>query len=141
MVTLDLCYFHPKSAVIGVYTSDFRLYPVHLKAAWLFIMKSFHFFCLFCCCVFRRNVTLKLAGNNRLRRVQRLDDKDVLALSKCLRNNTRVTGEQSGLGEQRNLDALQNFKLFFMSAGLDVRYNNITDDGAGHLADLLQVSR
>ncbi|KAM8731127.1 leucine-rich repeat-containing protein 34 isoform 1-T1 [Acanthopagrus schlegelii] len=60
------------------------------------------------------NVTLKLAGNNRLRRVQRLDDKDVLALSKCLRNNTRVT------------------------AGLNVRYNNITDDGAGHLADLLQ---
>ncbi|XP_030254037.1 leucine-rich repeat-containing protein 34 isoform X1 [Sparus aurata] len=77
-------------------------------------MKSSHFCCLLCCCVFDRNVTLKLAGNNRLRRVQRLDDKDVLALSKCLRNNTCVT------------------------AGLDVRYNNITDEGAGHLADLLQ---
>ncbi|XP_073344187.1 leucine-rich repeat-containing protein 34 [Pagrus major] len=59
------------------------------------------------------NVTLKLAGNNRLRRVQRLDDEDVLALSKCLRSNTCVTG-------------------------LDVRYNDITDEGAGHLADLLQ---
>lgn len=137
MVTLDLCYFNPKSAVIGVYNSDFRLYPLHMKAAWVFIMKSFHF----CCCVFDRNVTLKLAGNNRLRRVQRLDDKDVLALSKCLRHNTRVTGEQSGLGEHLNLDVLDDFKQFFVSAGLDVRYNNITDEGAGHLADLLQVSR
>lgn len=140
MVTLDLCYFHPKSAVIGVYNSDFRFYPVHMKAAWLLIMKSFHVCCLLCCCVFDRNDTLKLAGNNRLRRVQRLDDKDVLALSKCLRNNTCVTGEQSGLGEHLNLDVLQDFKQFFVSAGLDVRYNNITDEGAGHLADFLQVS-
>ncbi|XP_044031963.1 leucine-rich repeat-containing protein 34 [Siniperca chuatsi] len=59
------------------------------------------------------NVALKLTGNNQLRRVQRLDDKDVLALSKCLINNECVTG-------------------------LDVRYNNITDEGVGHLAHLLQ---
>ncbi|XP_076617946.1 leucine-rich repeat-containing protein 34 [Chaetodon auriga] len=58
-------------------------------------------------------VTLKLTGNNRLRRIQRLDDKDVLVLSKCLRNNKCVTG-------------------------LDVGYNNITDEGVVHLADLLQ---
>ncbi|XP_049421970.1 leucine-rich repeat-containing protein 34 isoform X1 [Epinephelus fuscoguttatus] len=59
------------------------------------------------------NTILKLTSNNRLRRVQRLDDKDVLALSKCLRNNKSV-------------------------AGLDVSYNNISDEGVGHLADLLQ---
>uniref|UniRef100_A0A3Q3WZF4 Uncharacterized protein n=1 Tax=Mola mola TaxID=94237 RepID=A0A3Q3WZF4_MOLML len=56
------------------------------------------------------DVTLKLAGNDRLRRVQRLDDRDVLVLSTCLRGDTR----------------------------LDVSYNNITDEGAGHLAELLQ---
>ncbi|XP_044196299.1 leucine-rich repeat-containing protein 34 isoform X1 [Thunnus albacares] len=59
------------------------------------------------------NVTLNLSGNDRLRHIQRLDDDDVLALTKCLSNNTSVTG-------------------------LDVSYNNITDEGAGHLADLLQ---
>ncbi|KAL6097525.1 lrrc34 [Pungitius sinensis] len=58
-------------------------------------------------------VTIKLPGNSRRRHVQRLDDDDVLALSKCLRNNKSVTG-------------------------LDVRYNNITDKGVGHLVDLLQ---
>ncbi|KAG8009658.1 Leucine-rich repeat-containing protein 34 [Nibea albiflora] len=61
------------------------------------------------------SVTLQLRGNHRLRCVQRLDDRDVLALSKCLRNNECVTG-------------------------LDVSYNNITDEGAGHLADLLQCN-
>ncbi|XP_008277311.1 leucine-rich repeat-containing protein 34 [Stegastes partitus] len=59
------------------------------------------------------NFTLKLSGNNRLRRVQRLSDADVLALSKCLHNNKRVTG-------------------------LDLRYNKIRDEGAEHLAELLQ---
>ncbi|KAK9527442.1 hypothetical protein VZT92_014004 [Zoarces viviparus] len=59
------------------------------------------------------SVTIELRGNNRLRDVQRLDDRDVLALSKYLRNHTSVTG-------------------------LDVRYNNITDKGVGHLVDLLQ---
>ncbi|KAM6970956.1 leucine-rich repeat-containing protein 34 [Tautogolabrus adspersus] len=58
------------------------------------------------------NVTLKLSGNDRLRHVQRLDDEDVFALSKCLRYNKCVTG-------------------------LDFRYNNITDEGVRHLADLL----
>ncbi|XP_041817849.1 leucine-rich repeat-containing protein 34 [Chelmon rostratus] len=59
------------------------------------------------------NVTLKLTGNSWLRGVQRLDDKDILALSKCLRNSKCVTG-------------------------LDVGYNNITDEGVVHLAELLQ---
>ncbi|KAI9516576.1 hypothetical protein NQZ68_013632 [Dissostichus eleginoides] len=59
------------------------------------------------------NVTLKLSGSHHLRNVQRLDDQDILALSKCLKNNKRVTG-------------------------LDLRYNNITDEGVGHLAELLQ---
>ncbi|XP_023252705.1 leucine-rich repeat-containing protein 34 [Seriola lalandi dorsalis] len=58
------------------------------------------------------NFTLKLAGNNRLRRVQRLNDEDVFIVCKCLKNKC-VTG-------------------------LDVRYNNITDEGVGHLAGLLQ---
>ncbi|KAM9332671.1 leucine-rich repeat-containing protein 34 [Pholidichthys leucotaenia] len=60
-----------------------------------------------------RNFTLKLPGNNRLRRVQRLCDNDVLALSECLRSNDSVTG-------------------------LDLRYNDIRDEGAGHLAKLLK---
>ncbi|KAI4806428.1 hypothetical protein KUCAC02_017254 [Chaenocephalus aceratus] len=59
------------------------------------------------------NVTLKLSGSHHLRNVQRLDDQDILALSKCLKNNKSVTG-------------------------LDLRYNNITDEGVGHLAELLQ---
>uniref|UniRef100_A0A673CGT3 Leucine rich repeat containing 34 n=1 Tax=Sphaeramia orbicularis TaxID=375764 RepID=A0A673CGT3_9TELE len=62
-----------------------------------------------------QSFTLKLPGNNRLNPVQRLDDKDALALSKCLQNNASV-------------------------AGLDLRYNNITDEGAAHLSDLLQVT-
>lgn len=33
-----------------------------------------------------------------------------------------------------------HFKLvLFVSSGLDLRYNNITDEGVGHLAELLQV--
>ncbi|XP_062297415.1 leucine-rich repeat-containing protein 34 [Scomber scombrus] len=60
-----------------------------------------------------KNVTLKLSGSDRLRHIQRLNDDDVLALTKSLRDNTSVTG-------------------------LDLRYNNITDEGATHLADLLQ---
>ncbi|TKS87345.1 Leucine-rich repeat-containing protein 34 [Collichthys lucidus] len=60
-------------------------------------------------------VTLELRGNHRLSCVQRLDNRDVLALSKCLRSSTCVTG-------------------------LDVSYNNITDEGVGHLADLLQCN-
>ncbi|XP_071340583.1 leucine-rich repeat-containing protein 34 isoform X2 [Trachinotus anak] len=59
-----------------------------------------------------QSFTLKLTGNSRLRLVQRLTDEDVLLLCKCLKNKC-VTG-------------------------LDVRYNNITDAGVGHLADLLQ---
>ncbi|XP_068566292.1 leucine-rich repeat-containing protein 34 isoform X2 [Cebidichthys violaceus] len=65
------------------------------------------------------SVTIELRGNNRPRDVQRLDDGDVLALSKCLRNHTSVT-------------------VLFVSTGLDVSYNNITDEGVGHLVDLLQ---
>ncbi|XP_041824259.1 leucine-rich repeat-containing protein 34 isoform X2 [Melanotaenia boesemani] len=58
------------------------------------------------------NLTLNLTGN-RLKNIQRLGDPDVLALSKCLQNSGHVTD-------------------------LDMRYNNISDEGAGHLADLLQ---
>ncbi|XP_074549842.1 leucine-rich repeat-containing protein 34 [Halichoeres trimaculatus] len=61
------------------------------------------------------NVTLKLSANNSHGCVQRLNDKDVFALLKCVRNNKSVTG-------------------------LDFKYNNITDEGAGDLADLLQES-
>nr|XP_046227772.1 leucine-rich repeat-containing protein 34 [Scatophagus argus]XP_046227773.1 leucine-rich repeat-containing protein 34 [Scatophagus argus] len=60
------------------------------------------------------NVTLKLAGNNRSRLVQRLDDRDILALSECLKNYKCVT------------------------AGLDISFNNLTDEGVRYLADLLQ---
>ncbi|XP_047423628.1 leucine-rich repeat-containing protein 34 isoform X2 [Mugil cephalus] len=59
------------------------------------------------------NFTLKLTGNNRLRHIQRLNDGDALVVSKCLQNNKCVTG-------------------------LDVRYNNITNEAVKHLVDLLQ---
>ncbi|KAL4001436.1 chloride channel 3/4/5 [Sarotherodon galilaeus] len=55
--------------------------------------------------------TLKLPGN--VRQVQRLSDDDILALCKCLRHNECVTG-------------------------LDLRYNNIKNEGVEHLAKLLQ---
>ncbi|XP_024148474.1 leucine-rich repeat-containing protein 34 isoform X1 [Oryzias melastigma] len=58
-----------------------------------------------------RTFTLQLPGN-RGRRAQRLEDKDVFVLSKCLQNREGVTG-------------------------LDVSYNNISDGGVKHLADLL----
>uniref|UniRef100_A0A3P9HLL9 Leucine rich repeat containing 34 n=1 Tax=Oryzias latipes TaxID=8090 RepID=A0A3P9HLL9_ORYLA len=61
-----------------------------------------------------RTFTLDLPGNGG-RRAQRLEDEDVLVLSKCLQNDGRVTG-------------------------LDVSYNNISDGGAKHLADALQLS-
>ncbi|XP_032360258.1 leucine-rich repeat-containing protein 34 [Etheostoma spectabile] len=61
------------------------------------------------------SVTLKVRGNSRLRNVQRLNDDDVLAICECLRNNQSVSG-------------------------LDVRYNNITDEGVGHLVGLLQCN-
>ncbi|XP_056289692.1 leucine-rich repeat-containing protein 34 isoform X4 [Pseudoliparis swirei] len=59
------------------------------------------------------SVTIKLPGSHNLRDAERLSDGDALALSKCLRGNKTVTA-------------------------LDVRYNNITDAGVAHLADLLQ---
>ncbi|XP_034562922.1 leucine-rich repeat-containing protein 34 isoform X2 [Notolabrus celidotus] len=59
------------------------------------------------------NVSLKLSARNRLECVQRLEDKDVSPLLKCLRNNACVTG-------------------------VDFKYNNITDKGVGDLADFLQ---
>ncbi|XP_072307423.1 leucine-rich repeat-containing protein 34 [Eucyclogobius newberryi] len=55
----------------------------------------------------------KLCGNNKLNPFPRLDDEDALALSKCLLNTTDVTA-------------------------LDLSYNNITDKGVKHLAELLQ---
>ncbi|CAB1341033.1 unnamed protein product [Coregonus sp. 'balchen'] len=59
------------------------------------------------------DITLKLTGNDRLRKVEKVTNKDALALSRTLRDNDSVTG-------------------------LDLRYNCITDEGAEHLADLLQ---
>ncbi|XP_038828610.1 leucine-rich repeat-containing protein 34 [Salvelinus namaycush] len=59
------------------------------------------------------DITLKLTGNDRLRKVEQVTNKDALALSRTLRDNDSVTG-------------------------LDLRYNCITDEGAGHLADLLK---
>ncbi|CAL8313143.1 unnamed protein product [Merluccius merluccius] len=59
------------------------------------------------------DVTVKLTGNDRLQRVQKLSDEDVRVLSRCLRTPAGVTG-------------------------LDVRYNDISDVGAGHLSDLIQ---
>lgn len=80
---------------------------------------------------------LKLAGNGR---VQRLEDKDLPLLSKRLKSE-RVTGERTRSGEQRYRDDKNYCNMFRLSAGLDISYNNITDNGAAQLADLLKVRR
>ncbi|XP_029698737.1 leucine-rich repeat-containing protein 34-like isoform X2 [Takifugu rubripes] len=61
------------------------------------------------------NVILNLSGKKWQRSVQKLNDMDAFALSKCLKNNK-----------------------FFTS--LDVSYNRITDEGVKHFADLLGVN-
>nr|XP_015811061.2 leucine-rich repeat-containing protein 34 isoform X1 [Nothobranchius furzeri] len=61
-----------------------------------------------------RNFTLNLRGNDNQPVLQRLGDEDVFAMSKCLQNHQAVTG-------------------------LDLRYNNVSDEGARHLADLIKV--
>ncbi|KAK5849807.1 hypothetical protein PBY51_014112 [Eleginops maclovinus] len=60
-----------------------------------------------------RKCHLKTVRKLQTEKCQRLDDEDILALSKCLKNSKSVTG-------------------------LDLRYNSITDEGVGHLAELLQ---
>ena len=62
----------------------------------------------------RPEMLLYLAGNNKLVTDTRLNDGDVDILYKTLRNNTFVTS-------------------------LDLRYNNITDEGAKKLAALIEV--
>ncbi|XP_063062712.1 leucine-rich repeat-containing protein 34 [Engraulis encrasicolus] len=59
-----------------------------------------------------RGTQIKLTGNNRLKEVQRLNDSDMLAVSQTL--------------------------LCTSITDLDLRYNNITDQGAKHVAELLQ---
>ncbi|OCT80792.1 hypothetical protein XELAEV_18027603mg [Xenopus laevis] len=57
--------------------------------------------------------TLKLCGNNRLVQVQKVSDEDFLALTRVLSKNCFITN-------------------------LDLRYNNLTDNGAAHIATFLQ---
>jgi len=72
----------------------------------------------FCCHVEHREskseTSLYLAGNNYLVSKQRLSDDDVDVLCEALTTNTYVTA-------------------------LDLRYNNLTDVGAKHIAQLLLV--
>ncbi|ERE88981.1 leucine-rich repeat-containing protein 34 [Cricetulus griseus] len=60
-----------------------------------------------------KEIILNIAGNNRLRKVQRLTGEDFWLLSKVLRNRSLIIG-------------------------LDVRYNLISDVGAYYAAKLLQ---
>ena len=57
---------------------------------------------------------LYLAGNNTLITDSRLDDKQAQVIYKWLRNNLYVTS-------------------------IDLRYNNITDEGAQYIAKLIEV--
>lgn len=63
---------------------------------------------------FKENMHLYLAGNNQLLTNKRLVDQDMLVLYKTLQNNLYVTS-------------------------LDLRFNNITDEGAKHIAKLIEV--
>ena len=58
---------------------------------------------------------MEMPGNNHLLTDKMLQDEDAYVLLKTLANNTYVTG-------------------------LDFRYNQITDKGAEHIAELLKVS-
>ncbi|XP_078616720.1 leucine-rich repeat-containing protein 34-like [Branchiostoma floridae x Branchiostoma japonicum] len=60
-------------------------------------------------------MTLDLAGNNKLLTDMRLEDRDMVPLCQTLANSTYVSR-------------------------LDLRYNNITDEGAKHLGKLIEVS-
>ncbi|XP_036611571.1 leucine-rich repeat-containing protein 34 [Trichosurus vulpecula] len=62
---------------------------------------------------FDNEITIKIAGNNRLIPVQRLTDEDFEILIDTLKPHKNITG-------------------------LDVRYNLLTDDGANHVARLLE---
>ncbi|XP_068939657.1 leucine-rich repeat-containing protein 34 isoform X2 [Petaurus breviceps papuanus] len=62
---------------------------------------------------YKNEITIKIAGNNRLIPVQRITDEDFETLIDTLRPHKNVTG-------------------------LDVRYNLLTDDGAKHVAKLLE---
>lgn len=77
---------------------------------------------------------MNLSGSKGLKRVQRLDDRDALVVSKCLKNNRRVTGEPT---DPRG--SAPSVKALLIPPGLDVSYNNITDEGFRHFADLLRV--
>ncbi|XP_062606990.1 leucine-rich repeat-containing protein 34-like isoform X3 [Saccostrea cucullata] len=64
---------------------------------------------------FKENMHLYLAGNNHLLTDKRLVDDDMIALYKTLQNNLYVTS-------------------------IDLRFNNITDEGAKHIAKLIEES-
>jgi len=59
---------------------------------------------------------LYLAGNNKLLTDKRLIDSDCHVIHKLLQNNVYITS-------------------------LDLRYNNITDEGCKHIANLLEVMK
>ncbi|XP_027731927.1 leucine-rich repeat-containing protein 34 [Vombatus ursinus] len=65
---------------------------------------------------FKDEITVKIAGNNRLIPVQRLTDDDFEMLIDTIKPYNDVTG-------------------------LDVRYNLLTDDGMNHVAELLEEVR
>ncbi|XP_053315890.1 leucine-rich repeat-containing protein 34 [Spea bombifrons] len=58
-------------------------------------------------------ITLKICGNNRLVKVERVTDEDFLVVSKVLSQNSFIKD-------------------------LDLRYNNLTDNGAIHIANFLK---
>ena len=61
------------------------------------------------------NMSLHLAGNNPKMTEKRLNDDDVKIICNMLEHNSYITG-------------------------LDLRYNNITDEGAKHISKMLEVS-
>ncbi|XP_075996614.1 leucine-rich repeat-containing protein 34-like [Genypterus blacodes] len=88
------------------------------------------------------NFTLKLTGNNRLRRIQRLNDRDVLALAQSLRSRDQLTGLHLGYNlitdkGVRHLAALMKESAL---SSLNLMYNQIQADGAQVLAESLQCN-
>ncbi|KAK2859869.1 hypothetical protein Q5P01_004489 [Channa striata] len=92
-----------------------------------------------------QNFTIKLPGNNRLRQVQRLNDEDVLVLSKCLQNNKCVTGLHLQYNDMTDAAAAHLAELLqgenSALCSLDLMFNNIQADGAEVLAKSLQGNR
>uniref|UniRef100_A0A8C6TBU6 Leucine rich repeat containing 34 n=1 Tax=Neogobius melanostomus TaxID=47308 RepID=A0A8C6TBU6_9GOBI len=86
-----------------------------------------------------RNYVLKLAGNNRLKPVQRLVDKDAFALSECLLLCQGLTDlSYNNITDEGVISLISLIQVRGTLRSLDLTFNNIGADGAELLSQSLQ---